>query len=363
VSGEVETQASARNLVAGSFFIKDDTHSEQTTSFSKANVATTTPQQTDKDRQWSFGLRDIVTLTSSLRATVGISADLLDGLQAQDLSSDKTQVVPFQVSGTCASDGTFQSCTAYTWAFNPGAAVTYSTPSVGSVFLTYGHKSRFPTIKDRYSYKAGRAIPNPMLEPERARTWTVGYSRAIATRTVAQVDVFRSDVRDEIENIFFLSPLCTGGGKGGAGSCQQAVNVGEELHAGVNLAVRSTPMSRLTVDANYGFLHREISNGSGALPTGTPTHKAVATVTGLLPHGISALVTFRHQSGTLALSDNGLPLPVANFTTTDIGGTFTLRHGISVQAGIKNLFDANYYYWEGFPEVGRNGYVTLRYAF
>jgi outer membrane receptor protein involved in Fe transport len=39
-----------------------------------------------------------------------------------------------------------------------------------------------------------------------------------------------------------------------------------------------------------------------------------------------------------------------------------VRAGLQVQVGVRNLLDANYYYWEGFP-AGRNGYITLRYAF
>jgi iron complex outermembrane recepter protein len=30
---------------------------------------------------------------------------------------------------------------------------------------------------------------------------------------------------------------------------------------------------------------------------------------------------------------------------------------------VKNLFDRNYYYQEGYPEPGRNWYVNLRYRF
>jgi len=63
------------------------------------------------------------------------------------------------------------------------------------------------------------------------------------------------------------------------------------------------------------------------------------------------------------MSDNGLPLPEANFTVIDIGGTVPIRNGVRVQAGVKNLTDANYYYWEGFPEAGRTGYITFRVAF
>jgi iron complex outermembrane receptor protein len=176
--------------------------------------------------------------------------------------------------------------------------------------------------------------------------------------------VFRSDVRDEMETIFFLSPLCSSaGGKGGVGTCQQAVNMGSELHSGVNLTLRTTAISRLTLDANYSFLHRDISGTPGVFPTGTPTHKVVATVTARLPYGTTALVSARHLAGIVAMSDNALPLPEATFTTIDVAGTLPIRRGVSVQAGVKNLADVNYYYWEGFPEAGRTAYVTLRYAF
>jgi outer membrane receptor protein involved in Fe transport len=63
------------------------------------------------------------------------------------------------------------------------------------------------------------------------------------------------------------------------------------------------------------------------------------------------------------MSDNGLPLPPATFFTFDAGGALPVRAGLRVQAGVKNLFDRDYYYWEGFPEAGRTAYLTLRYGF
>jgi iron complex outermembrane receptor protein len=366
VSGHIETRRVPRNAIGASFFIKDDTHGEQTTTFAKANnLASTTPLQTDRDRQSSFGIQDVVTVSSRISATVGLSADHLDGLQAQDLSADKTQVVAFQVSGICAADSTasFSSCTDHVWAYHPAATISYSDEKAGALFVAYAEKSRFPTLKDRYSYKAGKAVPNPTLNPERARTWSAGYSRAFPLRTVAQVEVYRSDVRDEIANISFLSVLCPSGGRGGAGSCQQAVNVGAELHEGVNLTLRTTPAPRLTLDANYSYLHRNITGTTGAFPVGTPTHKTIGTATVRLPRGATAMLSGRFESGAVGMSDNNLPLPAAAFATFDAGGTLPIRVGISVQAGIRNLLDRNYFYWEGFPEEGRTGYVTLRYGF
>ena len=365
VSGELETRQGRRHAIGASFFVKDDTHREQTTTFSKANVAATTPSQTDRDRQSSFGIQDVITISSGITATAGFSADYLNGLEAQDLSSDKSQVVPFQVAGLCEanSGSSFANCTAHRWAYNPVGSISYSAGASGTLFVTFAHKSRFPTLKDRYSYRAGRAVPNPLLRPEHASTWTAGYSRVLRLRTVAQIDIFQSDVRDKIENIFFLSPLCSGGGRGAPGSCQQAANVGAETHGGVNLTLRTTPAERVTFDANYSYLRRRLTGTTGAFPVGTPTHKAVATATLRLPRGATGLVSARYQSGAVGMSDNGLPLPPAAFLTIDLGGTLPLRAGVSVQAGVKNLFDRNYYYWEGFPEAGRNGYVTLRYVF
>lgn len=364
VSGQFDTRLAERHAIGASFFVKHDQHTEQTTTFSRTNVATTTPVQRDRDRQSSFGIQDVVTLSPRLRATVGVSADRLDGLEAQDLSSDRTRVVPFQVQGICATAdiAVFDSCTAHAWTFNPVAAVTYTPSGAGTLFVTAARKSRFPTIKDRYSYRAARALPNPTLNPERATTWTTGYSRVLARGTMAQVEVFRSDVEDKIENVFFLSPMCAGGGRAGAGSCQQATNVGSETRAGVNLAVSTSAVPRVALNAHYSFLHREMDGASGVFPTGAPTHKSVATATVRLPREGAVSVSARYQSGALAMSDNGLPLPAAHFSVVDLAGTKPIRSGLGVQVGVKNLFDRDFYYWEGFPEPGRCAYVTLRFS-
>jgi iron complex outermembrane receptor protein len=364
VSGEFASRRVARHAIGVSFFVKDDTHHEQTTTFSRANVASITPSQTDRDRQSSFGVQDTIAVSSRITATAGISADHLNGLRAEDLSTDKTHVVPFDVPGVCvvSADSSFGSCTDHVWAYNPVGSVSYSAGPTGTAYVTVARKSRFPTIRDRYSYKAGRALPNPMLRPEHAMTWTAGYSRALPKGTVAQIDVFHSDVRDGIENIFFLSPTCAGG-KGGAGTCQQAVNIGAETRAGVNLTVRTTPAPRVTVDANYSYLHRRILDTTSAIPVGTPVHKAIATATVRLARTSTALVSTRYESGAVGMSDNGLPLPANAFATVDVGGAVPVGAGLTVQAGVKNVFDRNYYYWEGFPEPGRNAYVTLRCTF
>jgi iron complex outermembrane receptor protein len=364
-SGEFNTKLVPRNEIGASFFVNHTTHQEQTTTFSTANIPSTTPRQKDQDLQSSFGVQDAITLTSRLRATLGFSADHLDGLGAQDLNSSKTAVVPFQIQGICSFTGTqpFSSCTDHVWSYNPVGSVSYSMGQWGTLFATFADKSRFPTLKDRYSYKAGKAVPDPLLHSEHAKTWSTGYSRTFGLRTVAQVDLFRSDVANEIENIFFLSVLCPAGGKGGAGTCMEAVNVSREIHQGANFTLRTTPIPRVTFDANYTYLNRNIEGAVGVFPNGTPKHKTVGTATARLPHGVIGMISARYLSGVVGMSDNGFPLPVSKFATVDLGATAPIRAGLSVQAGLKNLLDRNYYYWEGFPEAGRTWYLNARYRF
>ena len=52
-----------------------------------------------------------------------------------------------------------------------------------------------------------------------------------------------------------------------------------------------------------------------------------------------------------------------SYATTDIMTVIPIHYGVRLQAGVKNLFDRNYYYTAGYPEEGRNWYVNLRYQF
>jgi iron complex outermembrane receptor protein len=47
----------------------------------------------------------------------------------------------------------------------------------------------------------------------------------------------------------------------------------------------------------------------------------------------------------------------------DLGTIVPIYVGFSAQAGIKNLFDKDYYYTAGYPEPGRSWYFNMRYRF
>ena len=211
-----------------------------------------------------------------MRATVGFSADHFNGLQGQAYNAALTGLVPF----TCIASPTntsFAGCTAHVWNFNPQASVSYTAGKAGNLFLTFADRGRFPMLKDIYSASLGAGLPNPNLQPERSRNWNLGYSHLIGSKTQVQVVLFRSDLRNAIESVFVADPgnpnalftpatgaLCP---TSITGYCSQNVNIGKEVHEGAEFKVRSTVVSRVTVDTSYGYLNRTIIYDFADVPT------------------------------------------------------------------------------------------------
>jgi len=370
-SSEFTTQRFSHNALSASFFLKDDTHKEHSLTYSSNNrVTLNTPWRLDRDRYASIGVQDVLNLAYGVRATVGLSVDHLSGITAQDYDSATKTIIPFACTTVTDTDTTTAPCLlADKWVYNPLASISYSVHKKGTLFFSFAQKSHFPTLKDRYSYKSGQAIPNPTLEPEYARNYSLGYIHAFpANNTTIQVEVFRSDVYDAIENAIIPAPtttICKNYDSKGL-KCQQSVNVGNELHQGAEFTVRSNPIRRFDLVANYTYLQRSISGPSNmttVFPTGTPKHKAIATGNWRMPRGVLMLATFRYESGAFTVDNANKIFPASRFATVDWGMTIPLSHIASLQGGIKNLLDRDYYYQEGYPEAGRNFYTNLRFRF
>lgn len=85
---------------------------------------------------------------------MGLSVDTLGIRQAQDFQ--RGVVSEFDVND------------ADTTVVNPRVGVSYTPAENGRLRFIFARKGRLPTIKDRYSYRLGQAIPNPDLRSERA---------------------------------------------------------------------------------------------------------------------------------------------------------------------------------------------------
>jgi len=385
-AAQFSTRLLPRNVISASFFFKDDTHKEHGVYPGISPFPLIEPGLLDRDQQTSIGLQDQIKISSRLHATAGFSADHFDGLQGQSYNSAMTGLVPF----TCIAsphNTSFSGCTAHVWNYNPQAAVSYAVSKLGTLFFTFADRGRFPMLKDIYSASMGAGLPNPNLLPEHSRNWNVGYSQSLSAKTLLQIEWFRSDLRNAIESVYVSDPggtnpatrYCPNGKI--VGYCSEMANIGKEVHEGMEIKVRSTPLPRLSLEASYSYLNRNIAYEFANLPNVSqvntsinilptlPKNKLVSTASVRLPRQAIALVSARVEGGltlqdTNYASSSPLFAPYGEtFGTMDLGAIVPIWKRMTVQVGVKNLFDRNYYYTAGYPEEGRNWYGNLRYQF
>jgi iron complex outermembrane recepter protein len=372
-SSEFTTRLVPRNAISASVFFKDDTH--RSVDFYPSRPLTT-PQQRLRNQQVSIGFQDVLSLTSRLRVTFGFSADHLKGLFISGYNSTSTQLIPL----TCLADPantSFSGCGAHVWTYNPQVSAAYNLTRSDNLFVIFADRARFPTLKDSYSYRFNRALPNPDLGPEHSRNWNVGYSRAFAGRTLAQIEYYRSDLRDAVQMIYFPSTACPTNTGSLKGTCGINYNAGKEVHDGIEISIRTSPIRRFSLDASYSFLDRTIDWDRGRIPATSLTYlssltlpsmtknKFIGNATVELPQQILGLITYRYEGG-IRLYDSYITGSApfgSSFGVVDIGTVAPIKAGLKLQAGVKNLFDRDYYYQAGYPQMGRNWYFNLRYQY
>jgi iron complex outermembrane receptor protein len=429
-TAQFDTSLVRRNALSASFYFKDDTHHEipispsgiptksYVTGVPGAYAAGITSYR-DRFQTASIGLQDVISITENLTGTVGISLDHIDGLRAANSSTYYAFVYPQCPSNPATAAGllNYQACTPHQWAYNPMATIAYSFEDSGRVFFGFSQKSRFPVMKDMYSFKMGKGIPNPQLQSESSDNFEVGYSRNFPAHTSAQLEYFYSRLRNAIESLSSAPlNLCNeypAGTCSSQASCSIDMNATQESHQGAEFTVHTAPIKNLTFDANYTYVNKEIdgftdvgatnpgpcyngdylANGTGSLantsttaidnscltPTDLPKNKAVATVNWVLPFKASLNSTLRYEGGNKAIDSykakyfNGLPtasyyyyegpVSLSHFATWDLGGSLYFYKDVALQVGVKNLLNRNYFETLDIPEEGRNCFANMRVRF
>ncbi len=323
---EVGTRAWGRHTLRSSFYFKDDTHRE-------GNIGT--PLRSFRDQTFSLGVEDTIRLSDRASVVLGFSADRLQVLNAQQFVSGR--VLPFDKNSL--------------WTYNPQAGVFYALTPSSKVRFTFARKTRLPTIKDRYSFRMGFAIPNPDLQEERSSNWEAGFSQFLGLNTYLETSVFRSNVSNSTQQ-FFLQP-----------NLFQFQNVGEARFLGGELGLRGSFSSNIQWNMNYTYLSRRNTSHPALIFADTPRHQTYASATWLAHPRLSLLADLRYEGGRYYQNQAGRFGRATNYATAGIGATSQLYRGVDLQVELNNLFDRNYILQDGYPETGRAGYLNLRYRF
>lgn len=316
-----------RHTLKAAFHYKFDHHDEHNVGF---------PHYVFEDQTFSGALEDTWRPAERWSVVPGVSYDVRDVLEAVDTNT-----------GQPLGGDSFDSV-------NPQLGVFYDTGDAGQIHATVARKSRFPTIKDRYSYRLGQAIPNPDLEPETALHFELGWATPEWRGWSGQAAGFYSRVDDSIQRVDRVATAPNGS------PLFQLQNVGEAEHVGCELELRYNLPDRLEGRASYAYLHRENLSRPDLYPTDTPDHVLQGYLDYRPVSWLSLIPSFEYNDKRYSTTEG---LSVDSFITADFKVTVRLPRQFTLNAGVKNLLDANYELTEGYPEAGRTFFVNATWRY
>ncbi|WP_036242925.1 TonB-dependent receptor plug domain-containing protein [Methylobacter luteus] len=302
------------------------------------------PRQRFADEYYSYAIEDSYTPTDALRFVAGASYEQQKRLQAQDLINN--QIVSFPLGGT--KD-----------AYNIQGSAFYELLEDFTVHASLAHKTRFPTIKDRYSYSFGSALPSPDLQAEKALNYELGMDGRAFGLLDYGAAVFFSQIDSTIESVILPSSSCT------RPPCFQLQNIGEQENLGIELYATAEINEQWRMHFNYTWLDRNNITNPEIKPLDTIRHKVFAYVEyqpfrylRLLASAEYNSERFSNTPGTRIASEI-----VPDFVIGTLKATLPVHENLSAEFGVNNVADQNYAYMAGFPEPGRNYFanLTMRY--
>ena len=311
---------------------KNDEHNE--TDLAKDGKKYDSPWLAYSSHTWSGGLEDVWALSKATDLTLGYRYDNYSVDQVQEYAdSAKTQVKDTDTGGDDSSN---------------------------NILLTLGHtieghriyagaalKSRFPTLKDRYSYRLGKAIPNPSLSQEDVVNLEVGARGKLGVFGY-QVSIYHAQLEDAIESVT-VKPGVT-----------QLQNVGSATNQGVDLSFDVPLGDEVLFSTSYSYLDRSLSNAA-LVPTNTPKNQLLSTLA-WMPNAKAELDVDFEYAGSRQTSTDGLR-PVSSYNLFNLRSSYAVNKDLTLRAGIYNLLDKNYEITEGDPMPGRTLHLTMSYRF
>lgn len=298
------------------------------------------PQQRFADELFSYAIEDSYTPLDNLRFVVGASYDQQKQIQAQNLIDN--QLVSFPLSGT--KD-----------AYNIQGSAFYQIADDLQLHASLARKTRFPTIKDRFSYRLGTALPNPGLQPEDALNYELGLDGKALGWLDYGGSLFFSQIDDTIESVTLPDDSCS------RPPCSQLQNIGQQENLGVELFATAQINDQWRAHANYTWLDRNNITNPDIFPTDTPRHK-IFTYLEYQPLQYLRLLASAEYNGKRYSNTTGTRI-AEDFVVGNLKATFIATKQLSAEFGVNNVADQNYAYEEGFPEPGRNYFANLNLSY
>ncbi|WP_068082579.1 TonB-dependent receptor plug domain-containing protein [Novosphingobium rosa] len=359
---ELTLRPSARERVTIGAQMRSDRHKEAQTSFPSGS---TEPMQTDLENTYSLSIEHAYHFTPAISLTLGGGYDWRDLKRAEEYGA------PLGTSGASvlynypkANSSTWSAQGQLNWAVNDNSALHLSVSS----------RARFPTIFERFSQRFGTSIPNPGLQPERARQIELGGSTRLGVLHLEGA-LFHAHITNAIVSESVLGYACTASTT--PGPCArtvmtQSLNVSRGNIYGAEGSFSAQLAPSFTLGGNYTYTHRRLVDPGNAAfrPTDVPTHKAFVYADWTVLPRLHLVPSADIASSRWTVTDVA---PITYYRTgAYVNGAlkaeYQLRRdangrGTSISASVRNLFDQNYQLVDGYPEAGRSYQLSLKASY
>jgi iron complex outermembrane receptor protein len=236
------------------------------------------------------------------------------------------------------------------WGAGPLASAQYSPHKSTTLRVTVARRSRFPTLKERFSSGLGLRVPNPGLRPEGA--WHFGLDASYRLSRFLRVDasVYDAEVTDLIQSVSL------GEGK------DQLQNIATARLLGAEVLLAARPLRMLELGAGYSWLFaRRTDGGPSDQLAYRPAHRALASFV-LTPWQwleVSALLR------VIGPQDYQDPITrvwgvLGTYAVLDARLEVRPLRWLAVWGRGTNLVGSNYQSEYGFPDPGRVVWLGLK---
>ena len=322
---ELTHELGENNILKFSTHIKNDNHSEHNEDEDATHIA---------DNTISFGVEDIYKPTEKLTFIPGVSYNVRKSLKAEYYDPVEDAIVEFPANTNDA--------------FNAQLATYYQFSKAIHANFNVAYKNRFATMKDRYSYRIGRALPSPNLKSERALNLELAATFSIVQKLTIRPEFFYSRLNNTIQLVSYVQD-----------DLSQMQNTGSSEFAGVDLTLTYRPLPDLRFYSVYSHIKRTNLSNPEILFVDVPENKLFVSA----DYGIAKKL-FLYLSGEVLSerinSSDGSRVS-SGYAIANAQVTYRFAKYLTAEVGVNNLFDNNYTIEEGYPEAGRNFYVALNF--
>ena len=237
---------------------------------------------------------------------------------------------------------------------NGEAGVSFELAESSTMKAGISYKTRFPTMKDRYSLRFGKSIANPDLKAEDALNYTLDYSGSSADKKIKlEAGIFYSSLKDAILEVYGVDPDDP--------QIYQLQNAGKAEYYGTDLSVEYTVVKPLVFEVNYSFVKRNNMSSPDVKFTGVPEHSFHSAFTYWFKNKSYLNLNVESYSDRYSSSDG---VKCGGFTLLNFKGSYYLyKKMVCLEAGMNNILDKNYEVTEGYPLMGRNWFASLIFTY